>query len=469
MSLLGHVKIYFSGAVIIKIVGLISLPVITNLLTPDEYGTYSVFLSYGAITSVVLTLNLNSAVSRYWYEYRNDFNSFLGTSINISAIIFCVFSMLLILNRNHLSNILGISPNIFMLLVPYSLINIVFSFYKQLSIPQKRSFKITMVDLSRVLLGLLAGIGLMLIFKEDRITSYIYGYIGSGLFITVFLLKYIFKWYENKLISRHFKYILKYSLPLLPYTLSGIILTQFDRIMINSIIDPKSAGLYTLAYQIGMIFTAVSTAILMAWTPDYFTLMNNKEYDTIDIFVTKMLHFLAVLCLAISFYGEPIGMILTGDQFHGGLKIIPIIAFSYLVSFVYEVWGRNIGYAKRTIWISVIVLSSGILNILLNKFLLPIYGYEIAATTTLISYLFMSLLAFIVCKFILRIHVVPLRRIMFPLFIALIGIILMEQLSNYGQSGLLSKTLLLLVLSVLLLHKYRNELSKIINKSVLSG
>ena len=127
MSLLGHVKIYFSGAVIIKIVGLISLPVITNLLTPDEYGTYSVFLSYGAITSVVLTLNLNSAVSRYWYEYRNDFNSFLGTSINISAIIFCVFSMLLILNRNHLSNILGISPNIFMLLVPYSLINIVFS------------------------------------------------------------------------------------------------------------------------------------------------------------------------------------------------------------------------------------------------------------------------------------------------------------------------------------------------------
>ena len=37
--------------------------------------------------------------------------------------------------------------------------------------------------------------------------------------------------------KEHFKYIARFSFPLIPYALSGVILAQFDRIMINSILD----------------------------------------------------------------------------------------------------------------------------------------------------------------------------------------------------------------------------------------
>lgn len=54
------------------------------------------------------------------------------------------------------------------------------------------------------------------------------------------------------------------------------------------------------------------------------------------------------------------------------------------------------GYKKKTIYTSIVSLSAGSLNIILNAMFIPKYGYIAGAYTTLISYFFMFVVAWIV-------------------------------------------------------------------------
>ena len=69
---LSHSKNYFISNVAAKGIIIISLPVMTRLLSPSDYGIINVFNSYSGIFISVLTLNCYVALGRYYYEEQND-------------------------------------------------------------------------------------------------------------------------------------------------------------------------------------------------------------------------------------------------------------------------------------------------------------------------------------------------------------------------------------------------------------
>lgn len=72
-------------------------------------------------------------------------------------------------------------------------------------------------------------------------------------------------------ISREYwRYGMAISLPTVPHGLSQLLLNQFDRIMIKSIIGSTEAGLYSFAYNVGMIFQVITNSMDTAWAPWFF-------------------------------------------------------------------------------------------------------------------------------------------------------------------------------------------------------
>lgn len=76
-------------------------------------------------------------------------------------------------------------------------------------------------------------------------------------------------------------YGLKISLPIVPHGLGQLLLAQFDRIMIKRIIGDTEAGLYSFAYNVGMIFQVITNSLDTAWTPWFFEKMEAKDYPSI--------------------------------------------------------------------------------------------------------------------------------------------------------------------------------------------
>lgn len=58
--MLNHFIKYLFGDVLVKALGLISLPLYTYFIAPEEYGIYALVLSYVSIGVLVLTLNVHA-------------------------------------------------------------------------------------------------------------------------------------------------------------------------------------------------------------------------------------------------------------------------------------------------------------------------------------------------------------------------------------------------------------------------
>jgi len=81
---------------------------------------------------------------------------------------------------------------------------------------------------------------------------------------------------------------------------------------------------------------------------------------------------------------------------------VPIIVIGYVGVFLYTLYGNYSFYRKKTGLISLATLFAGGINIGLNYWLIPIYGYVAAAYTTLVSYFLLFLFHFLNVKYILK-------------------------------------------------------------------
>lgn len=292
----------------------------------------------------------------------------------------------------------------------------------------------------------------------------------GGLIVTfVFSLYYVRQ--ISKLIVLHFKweyikYILTYSLPLVPYSLSGVILVEFDRIIINNKINSSAAGLYSFAYSIGMILTLMTSAIQASYYPAFAKLFNKKEYEKISYMSGKLFYIEALCAMALILFGKEFGLVLGPKEFHNSLFLIPIIVMGYVFFAMFYKYLIYIDYMKKTIFSSIIVLTSGVTNIILNVIYIPKYGYAAGAWTTAISYFIMFLLAWVVAKLILGRNIVPVWVLSKPTLILLIFSILLFYLEydlklNYAMLLGLKILSLFLFSTFVVRFEMTNKLKKI--------
>ena len=111
-SIFAHGGVYMTGEVLAKIAFLLSLPILTRLLSVEEYGFYQVYQSYAALALVFLTLNFHSSVARYYYDEQDDLDSFLFASALGSLLFLIVSSSIIFMFSETLSEFANISTGL---------------------------------------------------------------------------------------------------------------------------------------------------------------------------------------------------------------------------------------------------------------------------------------------------------------------------------------------------------------------
>ncbi len=66
-----NVAVYGAGSVIIKFIGLFSLPFFTNKLSPEEYGILAMLGLIALIAHPIFSLGLSSVLGNFYYDGNN--------------------------------------------------------------------------------------------------------------------------------------------------------------------------------------------------------------------------------------------------------------------------------------------------------------------------------------------------------------------------------------------------------------
>ncbi len=417
IGFLKHGANYLISSLATGALAFLSIPIYTRLLSTEDYGVVSIFMGLVSIMASVMAFSADRSVSRYYFDQKDelDFKRFVGTSTSLSLVFFSINSFLLFLFAEEFGNSVGLSKELVYLIIPISGINIIGLTFGQIYGPLKRSKEIATSSLFKVCLGFTFSVVLIFLFKKDKFYGHIYGQILSGLFVVFFWIRLIKPYFKWSFDASYIKYIFTYSVPLIPYALSGVIIEQFGKIAIGNSQNVSQAGFYSLALTVGSIVNIVIGVTHQAWNPYYFEYMNSKNYNQLDKDFIKIFKLTILVAFGVACFGKEIGLLLVKKEFSESLYLVPIFTVGYIFSQLSFAYIRNFGYTKKTHYMTLTILISGFSNIFLNFLLIKRLGELGAAISFVLSYIIMSILALILNTYYVKLHTTSLKYLVSPL------------------------------------------------------
>lgn len=192
------------------------------------------------------------------------------------------------------------------------------------------------------------------------------------------------------------KYLLKNSYH---YIIAAVAITfymQIDKIMIGKMIDSTAVGIYSTATLIAGLWEFVPTALVNSSRP----LIIEEKKKSYDAYIKKfqmLLLGISVLSLIVSvgmmLLGKVAILIMYGRDYLEATAPLSILIWSTgfaMLGTARGIWLVTEGYNRYS---KNMVIMGAILNFLLNSLFIPKWGITGAAITTLISQVFVSLIA----------------------------------------------------------------------------
>lgn len=466
-DLIRHSGNYLLATIATKALAFISIPVYTYLMTVEEYGVFNVFYSTTGIAALILTLNTEVAIGRYFYDAKgeDDFKRFVGTSVRLCFSIFILLSILLIIVSKPLSVFLKFDYWLTIAIIPIGLYSVLNSVFIQIYQPLMKSRKIAIVSSVQAYLAFGLSVITILLLKEKRYYGQVIGTIFSMFIVANYSLRQIKPYYYSCFDTKYIKYILSYSLPNLPYALSSIIVVQFGKLILGQQRGFESAGLYSFASNIAALMLIVIFVTHSAWNPFYFRYMNEKDYKSIDDDYDLIWRVTLIVAIFLSYFGFEIGSVLGRPEYIHQLYLIPILAVGYCFYQWAYVFMRNVGYEKRMVWNAVIVISSGVSNIVLNSILLKLFGVIGIAISFSLSYFIMLALGWLVNKIVLNTYTPSMINFFKPFFLCLLFLVYPTLCPSTEISfvSFVLKIIIFTMVSILLMYRWRNKVKSLLS------
>jgi O-antigen/teichoic acid export membrane protein len=421
VGFLKHGGNYLIASVATSALAFISIPVYTRLLNTEDYGVVSIFMGVVSLLASVMSFSTDRSVSRYFFDQKSelDFKRFVGTSSILAFGFFIFNSILLFLFADEFGKVVGLDRDAVYLIIPITAINIIGLTFEQIYGPLKRSKEIAMSSVARVFVGFAFSVAFILLFKEDKFYGQILGQVLAGLCMVFFWVRLIKPYLNWSFDTSYIKYIFLYSVPLIPYALSGVIIEQFGKIAIGSSQSLSEAGFYNLALTISSIVNIIIAVTHQAWNPYYFEYMNSKNYKQLDSDFTRIFRLTILVAFGVACFGKEIGLLLAKKEFSGALYLVPIFTIGYIFSQLSFAYIRNFGYTKKTQYMTITILVSGISNVIFNIFFIKSFGELGAAISFVLSYVVMTLLAWFINTYFVKLHTTPARQLIIPLLLTI--------------------------------------------------
>lgn len=416
-------SLYFIGNVLDRLLVFFMIPIFTRLLSTEEYGIVSTYLSWVGILTIIVGLSFHSCVRNAYIEFKEDIQAFMSSVLSLSFLVFIgitIGTYFICLNYFKEVDLKLVMMCLFQAYMTF-VINYISAYYMMTYSYIKRVLLLIVPNCMTIILSLILIKSMENDLHMGRILAYFLVQIAVGGIVFIKILgkgKRFFK-------KQYWKYAIKISMPLVLHGLSVIILAQADRIMITYYIGASETAIYSLVYNFAMILTVIQTAIEGIWIPWFYEKMQNEAYDKINHMAKEYVSLMTVLAIGLIFIAPDILKLATPQSYWEGIYMIPPIVLSSYMIFLYSLPVNLEYYHAETKMISRNTVGVASLNIILNAILLPRYGEISACVVTVVCYA----LAFMVHYRVGR----KLTPTVFPgkIFLQNIGVILLMTIMVY--------------------------------------
>ena len=377
---------YVGTSVISKIVGLLVTPVFTRILTGEEYGAYSLYMSYLGFFSLICTVGFSASVIYKGLQvFPEKKESFISAALGFN---FC-FSLLICILLFAFSGVLGISRILVLILC----IQLITDSAVGLSLMEKRYYysyrTVAFVSLFEAVgapiisLILLYGTSLGFVAKLFGLL------IPATLSATALVLGIIQK--SKRLFDKEiWSYLFHRSLPLLPSVVSAALTSHVASFVIAKALGGSALAKYSVTHSVGVGLLLLISTLGASLTPWITRKLAAKNVAAISC-VTDVLFrlFGAATLFLIALVPEAVAFLAPIEYSEAIYAAVPI-ALAALPSFITSVVGVGLVFLDLGGRVSIAASIGAVSNFLLSLILIPSLRYIGAGTALLLSSLITS-------------------------------------------------------------------------------
>jgi O-antigen/teichoic acid export membrane protein len=386
---------YLPSQVIPALIAFVTIPIITRLLTPAEYGDYRLVLAAVAAFGAAGGW-LPAAVYRFFpsMEMSGELEQLRATLQWLLAFTLGLFATVWLAGTWILSSTLGAGQaEVFLIGGILMLVNTVWGVVNaEVRTIREVTWYSTSVVLNKALsLGI--GVGLV-IWGGVRVDGLLLGSIIASLLLLPMLLRVL-----NRRLPRASSFsgalarqMWRYGLPIVLVQLLDWALQLSDRFFLAALRNQTEVGLYSAAY--GIAEQGMGTIVLMFELP--FSILGARVWErggseAASGFVSDSARSYLLVAIpawaGLSILAQPIIEVMTSAPYHEAAVIMPVVSLALLVGAIQWWYTAGSIFSKKTGQTLISMAAAVVVNVGLNLMFLENYGYPAAALTSLAGYI----------------------------------------------------------------------------------
>lgn len=385
---------------------IILLPIYLLFLTPSDFALISLNTLVASLLPIIMTMGLDTAYIRFYFEYKRDkklTNAYFST---IAITIFCiaiVVTLVSVLIGDFAFKLVFKGADL--TFYPYGITAVLFAIVSSMNslfigaYRNKQELKnFIVLSLGLLLSSTISEAFAIIYLKAGPAVIILYKLIAVSAFSLIIWIKSFLKTgiqFDKRFLPQSFKY----SLPMLPYSLSAFVFGSFDRVMIENNFSGNRIPLavYNLGAAIANITETIMYAIQSATYPTIYEFLK-KGYKAHNDNISKIyriigLGVLLMIGLLIGF--SPVGILnflKQRPEYVTSLTVIPILLMAFYFRYLYIVFVEPLFFFKDTKKLPWLNILLGTTTIIGNIILLPKFGIIGSAITFAVARLFQLLL-----------------------------------------------------------------------------
>ena len=390
-NLLKNTGIIAIGRCSTQILMFLLLPLYTSILTTKEYGQYDLLNTVSIFLIPFVTLLMEEAMFRFLIDVKNEEEKkkVISQSVIFSVLNTLLFSIIILV----IGTIINYDYKIYLIfyIVASILSGLAGSILRGTSKYKKYALFNFLSSIFTVILNIL-----FILFLKIGLDGLFLSYILANSFVSLLFL-YIEKTHHylslKNIDKKLLKEMIKYSVPLVPNSISWVIINLSDRLIITFFLGLSVNGIYSIANKFPTIINTFYNFFYMAWKESASIIVKEKNKDEYYKEIYKDLNgFLVTFSLLlISSLPFIFPILIKGNYVEAYPYILPLIIaiyFSNLSSFyggifaAYKdtkimgsstIWGAIINIVVNLLFIKYIGIYAAVLSTFLSTFIIYIY------------------------------------------------------------------------------------------------
>lgn len=412
---------FFIASIVTKGIAYITTPLYTRILSTEEYGQTSVFLTWLHAFGIIAMFNLQAGVfNNGMVDYPDKRDDYSYSMLILSNVITCTFSVVLLGLYPFVKKWLQMEFPFVLLMCVIFIFQPAYNFWVS---RQRYEYKYKWTvfwSIVSAFLSPLVAVVLLFFTNINHLYSRIFG--AEVTLIIIYIGFYFYlgqknKWRLNKIYWRD---AIIFNLPLLPHYLSTYLLGSSDKLMISALISNTATAYYSVAYSVASVATIIWSAINGSLIPYTYEKCKEKDYKSISKVTLPILFIFALTCGMIIMLAPEVVRLMATKDYMEAIYVIPPIVGGVFFQVQYYIYANIVYYYKKPKYVMFASVTAMFLNIALNYIFIPIFGYVAAGYTTITCYLLQALIDYFAMKKVVGERVYDMRFVFGLSFVVII-------------------------------------------------